>query len=187
MKKKSVISLAAMYALFLAISVPSSGNAVLHPCEILCEEDMGMTFHAPSVQFNKIWAEHNVFENGKKGMRIHISLNIKNMKGKSCKAIAYFYHENGSPVRDRGGSFRTSNGNVATGQHFTPGYDNCSYNDLKLFLPYGELGLDGTFQLKYFISVLYHDLQIGNSSNWETFRVTWRRNNSSPGGTKSGC
>ena len=187
MKKKSFISLATISALFLAISVPSTGNTALPYGKIFCEEDVEITIHTPFLQFNNIWAEHNVYENNRKGMRIHISLNINKMKGKTCRAVAYFYHENGSPVRDRGGSYHTSNGNVSSGKDFTPGYDNCSYNDLTLFLPYGELGLDGTFRLKYRVAVFYHELQIGAPSNWEVFNMTWRRNSSSTGGRKSGC
>lgn len=188
MKKKSFISLAVMFALFLAIAVPSAGNTSLPASATICEEDVEITVHTPSVKIYKVWAEHNVHENGRKGMRIHVGFNIGNMRGKACRAAAYFYHEDGRPVRDRGGNYRTSNGNVACGQDFTPGFDKCYYDDLTLFLPYAELGLDGTFKLKYRIAVFYHELQVGAPSGWETFQVTWRQGNSSSrGGTKSGC
>lgn len=51
---------------------------------------------AQSVSFKNIWLEHNVNSNGTTGMKVHVHLEIDGMKGKQCRAIAYFDHPQGT-------------------------------------------------------------------------------------------
>lgn len=128
------------------------------------------------VSFHKIWVTHNVYKDGKKGMRIYVDFNIRNMKGMRCNAVAYFFNEAGYPLRNAKGSFNTKNGNVATGKYFTPGYNDTRYSRLSMFMPYQELHMYGKNRLKFHVKVLYNNQrQIGAPSSWTSFNLDWRR------------
>lgn len=96
---------------------------------------------AASVTFKKIWLEHNVMQNGVKGMKVHVAFDISGMKGQNCKAIAYFDHPKGTGVKDRNGRYCTTDGNVCSSTQFTPGYPNSTYSNLSIFIPNSELHL----------------------------------------------
>ena len=91
-----------------------------------------------------IWAEYNVDEDSKAGLRIHVRFSVENMKGAECSLVAYFYFANGEKMRDTNGAFRTTNGGIAVSQKFTPPYQNMSYSDHPLFMPNEELHVSGT-------------------------------------------
>lgn len=96
---------------------------------------------AANATFKKIWLEHNVIQNGEKGMTVHVSFDISGMKGQKCQAIAYFDNPKGTGVKDRNGRYCTTGGNVCSSTHFTPGYPNTTYSDLSIFIPNSELHL----------------------------------------------
>ena len=96
---------------------------------------------AASATFKKIWLEHNVMQDGEKGMKVHVAFDISGMKGQKCKAIAYFDHPKGTGVKDRNGRYCTTDGNVCSSTQFTPGYPNTTYSDLSIFIPNSELHL----------------------------------------------
>ena len=82
----------------------------------------------------------------KKGVTIHLNFDVKDMKDHDCRATAYFY-SGGEPIRDLNGAYCTAGDDkvVASGTDFKPGYDNTSYEDLTIFIPYGELHQSGTY------------------------------------------
>ena len=87
----------------------------------------------------EVTVDHNVYENNVKGMKIHVKFNIQGCKGESCRAIAYFYYADGSPVKDTNGLYHDTAGNVSVGKDFNPGYDDTIYNDLVIFMPNSEI------------------------------------------------
>ena len=106
------------------------------------------------LQFQRLWLEHGVTENGVKGMRVHVKFTIDNMKGKTCKAIAYFDSPKGTGVKDQNGKYCTTGGAVCTTKSFTPGYNDALYEDLSLFIPNEELHMkagDNTYYTRVFI------------------------------------
>lgn len=94
---------------------------------------------APKAEFEKIWLEHNVMQNGEKGMKIHVKTTVLNMKGKKCMAVAFFDCPKGVGVPDRNGKYCNSEGKVCATTDITPGYDNTIYNDLVIFIPNNEI------------------------------------------------
>lgn len=121
----------------------------------------------PSIsgKINSIRAEHNVSVGDATGMKIHIDLDINNMKGIKGKAVAYFYYGSGAILKDFNGQYNTTTGQVCTHQEFTPGYDNCKYSDLTMFIPISELHMSqGKFELKFQVQIFeYTD---PNSPKW---------------------
>lgn len=93
----------------------------------------------PSVIYQRLWLEHGVTKDGKKGMKVHVKFNITGMKGKQCLVLAYFESPKGTGVKDTNGDYSSNTGTVCTSAFITPGYDDTTYNDLSLFIPAEEI------------------------------------------------
>lgn len=129
-----------------------------------------------SASIDKVWVDHNVYQNSVKGMKIHVKFNVYNMLGCTGRVSAYFYYDNNqnTPLKDYNQNFRTADGNVSCGKDFTPGYTNCVYEDLEIFMPYNELHCTNTgkYELKFFLSVWSdHNVEL-KQSNWVKFTLT---------------
>ena len=130
-----------------------------------------------TAKIEKVWMEHDVWENGEKGMRIHVKFDNKNMKGHTGRVIAYFYWDdtNGNPLKDRDNRYHTTDGNVCVGEGFTPSYDNSTYNDFKLFMPLDQFDIttSGKHSIKFFVAI--RDNTIGEQltdSDWQYITYT---------------
>jgi hypothetical protein len=118
-----------------------------------------------SGEIEKVWVEHNVMNFLQKGMNIHIKFSCNNLYNERCSACAFFYFQNGNPIKDYNYLYRTSDGNVYAETSFKPNYTNCSYSDLVIFMPYTELHLGyGFYYCKFDIQ-----LQEKSTGSWHTF------------------
>lgn len=101
-----------------------------------------------------ITVEHNVFKDGVKGMKILVDFSVQNMKGIDGSCAVYFYYENGNRVKDSNGSYATSDNQAATHKTIKPSYDNSSYTDVEIFMPYNELEVGtGKHSLKFYCKI----------------------------------
>lgn len=94
-------------------------------------------------------------------IKITPAFTIGNAKGLKCLAAAYFYYENGDPIRDHNGRYASVDGNVASTAAFTPAYDVTLYDNTQtgfmITIPYSELQLPrGKYKLKYKV-ILFDD------------------------------
>lgn len=122
----------------------------------------------------KVWVDHNVYQNSLKGMRIHVKFTVYNMLNRTGQATVYFYYSNGNALKDINGSYKTTNGNVATHVDFTPNYTSCIFKDLQIFMPYNELHCTnrGRYDLKFFVSI-WSDYNVEmKKSDWVNFTLT---------------
>ena len=139
---------------------------------------------AQSVSFKNIWLEHNVNSNGTTGMKVHVHLEIDGMKGKQCRAIAYFDHPQGTGVKDQNGSYCTTDGNVCASVDFSPSYDSSIFEDMTIFIPNSELHLypgEKTYYVRVFAQDLNSRRFLGNS-NFTSFSGTGSSNQQAGGG-----
>lgn len=90
---------------------------------------------------DKVWLEHNVVENGVKGMRIHSKFNVMGRMGQKINCVAYFYDKDKNPLKDTNNKFCSEDGNISTSKKFSPKYQTSYYEDFSFFMPYGELHL----------------------------------------------
>ena len=130
---------------------------------------------AASATIHKVWVDHNEYVNGRKGMRIHVSMNAVNLKGKQCRAVAYFYTNSGSPLKDTNDSYCTTDGNVSCGENFTPIYDNSRFDDFELFMPYSELHITYKGEFKLFVNLWDKSISPSGDlaeSDWVYFTYT---------------
>ncbi len=104
----------------------------------------GRSTRTASGEIQNIWVEHNVNIANVNGMNLHASLLIYNNKGWPNELSFYFYKNSFwtglSPLKDKDGLLRTSDGQVArTAEALVPSYESCSYKNVKVFMPYGQL------------------------------------------------
>lgn len=124
-------------------------------------------FNAPDMDgtFEKIWVEHDVKVDGKKGMRIHTSFVVRNNLNVECTLVAHFYHRGGTQDgtqldgADLQGDYSTSDGHVVTYVKFKPRFASTRYSDKSLFIPYEEFHFKGPgfHPLKFIVFLERHD------------------------------
>ena len=112
----------------------------------------------PQAKINKVWTEHNVTRGGDKGMVIHTSASIDNLREQRLEAVACFYFDNvlEVPVKTSNQTFQFRNGDLCASETLTPGYKSTLYSDLSLFIPYStiDVGSSGKWNLKYYVTIM---------------------------------
>ena len=115
---------------------------------------------------NKTWVEHNVVQNGMKGMRIHADFNVYNAKGKEGYAYVFITDSEGDFVKGKGSASCTKQGSVYVYQKLTPYYDNTIYNDLQLFFPLEHISMKpGEHNYNCIVYISFNDEYIANGEN----------------------
>lgn len=121
--------------------------------------------------FNKTWVDYNVTENGRTGMRIHNKFSVLKMKGIECYLAVYVQKEDGTHLTSEDTSFRSTNGNLALFQLLKPNFDNTVYEDIDLFMPYGEISVPaGKHNLKLDVDLITKDGQLIQHMNLHNFQ-----------------
>ena len=109
---------------------------------------------AISANIERVWVDHGVYKDEKKGMMIHVKFNVKNALGRKGKVIAYFNYQDGSALEDYNGKYCTSGGKVCASSEFSPKYSSSNYNDFKIFMPYSELHMGkGSSKLDFYLNI----------------------------------
>ena len=149
----------------------SEGNTAISPSS----DWIHFTYTAPEAHIQRVWVDHNQFEDEVKGMRIHVKFDVDHFKGHKGRVSAYFYKKNGDALKDFNESYRTTGGMVSVGKNFTPSYVNAIYNDFKLFMPYKELHMvSGKHSLKFYVLLYNSDTStnLSDQSDWVYFTYT---------------
>lgn len=106
---------------------------------------------SPSADIENIWIDHSVYQNGVKGMKIHVEFTVDNMNGKTIYAYAFFYWgDNITPLHDPYGN------NLSFYGDGTPNYDSARFDDFIIFVPYVGLNMQpgqGSVSLSFDISI----------------------------------
>ena len=140
------------------------------------EEEIDSVLVEKSIVIKSVETQHNVVQNGQKGMNIIVNYSVEGMKGKTGDLNAYFYFEDGTPLKDGNKSsvpcYGTYGGSVVVGKQFTPRYDDVAMSST-LFMPYDELHLrKGKFSLKFYCAIFDDEMKQQATSNWKYFTVT---------------
>ena len=88
---------------------------------------------------HKAWIEHNVYENGVKGMRVHVKFDAYNVLEHKVGIVLHFRNSTGEELKDYNGKYVDTGGKVAHSDNTTASYTNTTWNDFTLFFPYSEL------------------------------------------------
>jgi len=112
----------------------------------------------PSAEFEKIWVDYNVRENGRLGMRIHVKFSVYKLKDVDSQLAIYFEKSDGTKLKSTSKKYSSKSGQVAVYRALKPGYDETIYKDLDVFMPYDELKLGrGKYDLKMDADVIYEN------------------------------
>ena len=140
------------------------------------EEEIDSVLVEKGIVIKSVETQHNVVQNGQKGMNIIVNYSVEGMKGKTGDLNVYFYFEDGTPLKDGNKSsvpcYGTYGGSVVVGKQFTPRYDDVAMSST-LFMPYDELHLrKGKFSLKFYCAIFDDEMKQQATSNWKYFTVT---------------
>lgn len=96
---------------------------------------------------------------GKKGLSVKVSFNIKGMKGHDAKMSCYFHDSAGNALIDTNGAYCTSGKTpkVAVSREFKPLYENTVFTNLEVKIPYDELHLQGLYPRTLKVDVIIWD------------------------------
>jgi hypothetical protein len=112
----------------------------------------------PSAEFEKIWVDYNVRENGRLGMRIHVKFSVYKLKDVDSQLAICFEKSDGTKLKSTSKKYSSKSGQVAVYRALKPGYDETIYKDLDVFMPYDELKLGrGKYDLKMDADVIYEN------------------------------
>lgn len=113
---------------------------------------------APRATFDRLWVEYDIFENGIKGMRIHVKFSVYEMKNRDASLAVRFQTGDGKTLKDKDGQFANAAGEVMVAKAIRPGYDPTDYDDLAVFMPYQQMDLSGgEYDLKMDVDVNYQN------------------------------
>jgi hypothetical protein len=133
----------------------------------------GGSRNTPSATFQRNWVEHDVTEQGKKGMRIHTAFKVYSMKGISGYLQIKFQKRDGTALKDNNGAFDDVEGNVAAFREITPGFEPTVYEDYAIFMPHEELDLPGgKYELRMDIDVIYENGELIQHLTFYNFDFT---------------
>lgn len=88
---------------------------------------------------HKAWIEYNVYENGVKGMRVHVKFDAYGVLKHKVGIVLHFSNAAGEELKDYNGKYVDTGGKVAHSDNTTALYTNTTWNDFTLFFPYSEL------------------------------------------------
>ncbi len=113
---------------------------------------------SPNATFEKLWVDYDVLDNGVKGMKIHIKFTAYDMQNMDAYLAIYFQYDDeiGKWLLDKNSKYNSSDGYVAVYRSIKAQYNPAVYNDLDIFMPYGELDLDpGEYDLAMDVKLIY--------------------------------
>lgn len=128
-----------------------------------------------SGEIEEVWVDYDQWENGRKGMLIHVKFTVNNMLNRTGRCAAYFFYQDGNRLEDYNDNYSTPDGQVAFSETFVPKYENTRFKDFQLFMPYEELHLSsGRTDLKFYILIYDEETQedLAPRSDYHNFYIT---------------
>jgi hypothetical protein len=139
---------------------------------IATSETIRFNYNQPKVVVNQVWADHNVTRKEDLGMLIHLDFDISDHKGKKCKAIAYFYYDDGKILLGTDGQYGTTENQVCASTEFVPEFDETYNRDRQIFIPNSQLHNPSRNQsLKFCVEIHGEDGEFLAKSDWSHFSL----------------
>ncbi len=126
-----------------------------------------------SAQLYGVSTQHNYVFGQQKGMLFHLNFTLEGLGGDRCAAVVYFLDENGQPILDLNGQYKSKKGKAASVRHLRPPGDGAvRYGDFKLFMPYAELHRKGKHPILYYAALRAGGKTLAKSQV-KRFTLTW--------------
>lgn len=124
----------------------------------------------PNGKIERTWVDYNITDNERTGMRIHNKFRTFNLKDTECYLAIYFQTEDGTRLKSSDPTFRAQNGDLALFRLLKPNYDSTVYDDIVLFMPYGEFDVQpGKHRLKLDVDLITKEGQLIQHLNFHNF------------------
>ncbi len=109
---------------------------------------------AQSGRIRQVTSVHDVQQNGEMGMSIKVWFEVSGMLNEQGVCAAYFHFSNGQELEDFNEAYYSIDGKVCTYDFFTSPYENTTYKEFILFIPYNEFHLSsGVHNFYYTVTV----------------------------------
>lgn len=124
----------------------------------------------PNGRIDRTWVDYNVTENGRTGMRIHNKFSVYNLKDTECYLAVYFQKDDGTDLTSEDPNFRSAKGTLALFKLLKPNFPNTVYDDITVFMPYGEFNVaPGKYKLKLDVDLITKDGNLIQHMNFHNF------------------
>ena len=126
-----------------------------------------------SATLQKVWIDYDVTENGVKGMRIHLKVQVKGLKGIDSEFAVRVQKKDGTYLSNSRSSFSNSDGQLRLLYEMKPGYDPAVFEDAAVFLPYNEINVGtGKWDLKLDMDLNYEGGELIQHLDYYAFEFT---------------
>lgn len=118
----------------------------------------------PTATIENVWVDHNAWNGMVKGMKIHIKLNVSGYKGRTVKYCVFFYQsDNSTKLVNMYGN------HISSSATSTSDYENCTWNDWWIFVPYAQIfgaaNANGRYSFDVEIQTTSGNLLVRNENN----------------------
>ncbi len=113
-----------------------------------------------SGEIEEVWVDYDQWENGRKGMLIHVKFTVNNMLNRTGRCAAYFFYQDGNRLEDYNDNYSTPDGQVAFSETFVPKYENTRF---KRFPIVYAIRRTASFVGPHGFEILHFDLRRGNA------------------------
>lgn len=169
-----------LIALLISVAVAAQAQGNLLKIKSVPQNEIALHNYAattddPGTAFESARVVHNVKVNGEVGMRVHTKFTVTDGLGVPCMLIAYFFYDDGTPLKTTDPKYRTKTGTVYAHVNFTPAYDPAVYKDLQLFVPYDALNMESgaKHDLKFYLALYDKEGErFFGKSGWYEFQLT---------------
>ncbi len=140
-------------------------------------ESNGGSARTASAKINKVWIDYDPVEVGEGNLMVHVECIIYHNKGRPTEVTAYFYHNNGTMLRDTNQAYYSTDGQVAVSETVYPIFEELHYLDFNLSIPISELTDAGSGRTTLKLKVQVWDRsqsarRLLATSGWTRFWVT---------------
>lgn len=111
-----------------------------------------------SAEFDKMWIDYNVKENGKTGMTVHTKVTVRDLKDQDIYLQLLFEKEDGTKLYSTNSLYKDPNGQTAAYKLIRPIYESALFHDIAVFIPYDEFNLPvGSYKLRVHADLIMPD------------------------------
>jgi hypothetical protein len=129
----------------------------------------------PIVTFGSIRVEYDVTEDRKRGMRVFVTFNVKNMVDVESYLAVFFEKDNGDKLFTSNSTYRSPEGQTTAYRLLKPQFPSTDYKDLQVFIPYDEFNLTkGNHNLRAHADIVYPNGELIQHLGYYPFRYTKR-------------
>lgn len=148
-----------------------TGNGCWNFYDIKLKDKISEKKKPVQAAYMKTWVDYNVKNDaGELGMRIHVKFSVYNLKDGDCYLLVRFMNEKDEFLKTEKVEYASKSGQISLYKKLKPIYDQTTFNDVKVFMPYAELNLPkADHNLKYDLDLIYQNGELIKHFHIEKF------------------